>query len=315
MANDEATLAEKPADGALAGMTRGATWRALLVGALGCAVIGLTTPYITNVMHASYLDLDFSTPAAIFLFFIMVFLLNGLARAAWKPLALTSGELLVVYVMMIIGTVIPTMGLTAYWLATIAAPFYYAAPENQWTEIILPYIPKWQYPEDPFAIKWLYEGLPRGETIPWGAWILPLSHWLLFILALYLVMICVMVILRKQWVENERLLYPITQLPLEMVRAEARPGFTNPILRNLWLWAGFSIPFLLGCYIALTHYDPRLPTLEFYTRLDVFRGAAKIIFRISFPMIGFSYLLSTSLALSLWLFNLVTTFERAAGCC
>ena len=297
--------------GVLAGMSRGATWRALLVGTLACVAIGISTPYVTNVMHASYLDLDFSTPAAIFLFFILVFILNGVARAVWTPLALTSGELLVAYVMMIMGTVIPTMGLTAYWLATIAAPFYYAAPENQWTEIILPYIPKWQYPEDPLAIKWLYEGLPRGESVPWGAWALPLLHWFTFLLALYFVMICTMVILRKQWVENERLLYPITQLPIEMVRAEARPGFTNPILRNGWLWAGFAIPFLVGCYIALSHYDRSFPPFQFDTQLEVFRGAAKIIFRLSFPMIGFTYLLSTSLALSLWFFNLVTTFERA----
>jgi len=311
MANDEAILAEKPADGALAGMTRGATWRALLAGTLGCAVIGVSTPYITNVMHASYLDLDFSTPAAIFLFLILVFILNGVARAVWTPLALTSGELLVAYVMMIMGTVIPTMGLTAYWLSTIAAPFYYAAPENQWTEIILPYIPKWQYPENPLAIQWLYEGLPRGETIPWGAWALPLLHWLTFLLALYFVMICVVVILRKQWVENERLLYPITQLPLEMVRAEARPGFTNPILRNPWLWAGFAIPFLVGCYVALTHYNRTFPPLDLVAYVDLPRKSARLILRLSFPMIGFSYLLSTSLALSLWLFNLLTTAERA----
>ncbi|HPD14864.1 MAG TPA: hypothetical protein PLE19_07940 [Planctomycetota bacterium] len=295
-----------------AGMAQGATVRAIAVGALLCAVIGVSTPYATNVMHASYMDLDFSTPAAIFLFFVLIFFVNGALRAISARLALTAGELVVVYVMMMIGTVIPTMGLTAYWLSTIAAPFYYAAPENQWAEIILPHIPKWLYPDDPMAIRWLYEGLPRGEALPWGAWLLPLGQWLVFLLVLYGVMICAMVILRKQWVEHERLLYPITQLPMEMVRAEPRPGFSNPFIRNPWMWAGLIIPFLLGCYIALTHYDPSFPAIEMVTKLDLFRKTTVLKLRLSFPMIGFSYLLSTSLALSLWFFGLVTIFERAA---
>ena len=310
MAQEEANLLDA-GHGVAPGMARGATWRAVLVGAAMCALIGVSTPYATNVMHASYMDLDFSTPAAMFLFFVLVCIVNGAARAVSRRLALTSGELVVVFAMMAVGTVIPTMGLTAYWLSTIAAPFYYAAPENQWAEIVLPHIPKWLYPEDPTAIKWLYEGLPRGEAIPWGAWALPLLQWLCFLMVLYVVMICAMVIVRRQWVENERLLYPITQLPMEMVRAEARPGFTNPFLRSPWMWAGFAIPFLLGCYIALTHYNPSFPPLEFVTRIDLFRRTTRLTLRLSFPMLGFSYLLSTSLALSLWLFNLVTTFERA----
>jgi len=311
MASEELRPGDDSSSGVVAGVAGGATWRALLLGTALCVLIGITTPYACNVMHASYMDLDFSTPAALFLLFMLVFVVNGSLRAVSERLALTSGELLVVYIMMIIGTVIPTMGLTAYWLSTIAAPFYYAAPENQWTEIILPHIPKWLYPQDPMAIKWLYEGLPRGEAVPWGAWALPLLQWLAFLLVLYFVMICVMVILRRQWVEHERLLYPITQLPMEMVQHEARPGFTNPILRNGWLWFGFAIPFALGCYIAASHYDPSLPQMQFDTSLWVFGQSARIIFRISFPMIGFSYLLSTSLALSLWFFNLVTTMERA----
>jgi len=297
--------------GLAAGMAQGATLRAIVVGALACAIIGVSTPYSTNVMHASYMDLDFSTPAAIFLFFVLVFFVNGALRAVYERLALTSGELVVVYVMMMIGTVIPTMGLTAYWLSTIAAPFYYAAPENQWNEIVLPYVRKWLYPDDRMAITWLYEGLPRGESIPWAAWALPLLHWFVFLMVLYVVMICAMVLLRKQWVENERLLYPITQLPMEMVRAEPRPGFTNPFIRNPWMWAGFAIPFLLGCYIALSHYNPGMPEVDLLVmRIDLFRRTMWLKLRLSFPMMGFSYLLSTSLALSLWSFNLLTTLER-----
>ena len=312
MATGQAHRGDAAPAGPLAGLRGGATGRALLVGSVLCALIGVGTPYVCHVMHASYLALDFSAPAAVFLFFVLVFGVNGLLRTASERAALTSGELLVVFIMMLVACAIPTMGLTAYLLSTIAAPFYYAAPENQWSEILLPHVRKWLYPEHPQAIRWLYEGVPAGEPIPWGAWALPLAHWAAFLLVLYLVMVCAMVILRRQWVENERLVYPLTQLPLEMVRREPRPGFTNPILRNGWLWAGFTLPFLVGCYIALTHYSPGFPPFRFDTSFQFFRGAGRLIFRISFPMIGFSYLLSTSVALSLWFFGLATNIERTA---
>ena len=295
-----------------AGLVGSASLRAVLVGTAMCVLIGAGTPYVCHVMHASYMALDFSAPAAVFLFFVLVFFVNGVLRSIARRLALTSGELLVVFVMMLVACAIPTMGLTAYLLSTIAAPFYYAAPENQWAEILLPHVRRWLYPRDPLAIQWLYEGVPGGESIPWSAWAIPLVHWALFLLVLYFVMICAMVILRRQWVEHERLVYPLTQLPLEMVRSEARPGFTNPILRNGWLWGGFTPPFLIGCYIALTRYAEGFPPFHFDTSFAFFRGAGRIVLRLSFPMIGFTYLLSTSVALSLWLFCLVTTVEGAA---
>ena len=91
MAQEEANLLDA-GHGVAPGMARGATWRAVLVGAAMCALIGVSTPYATNVMHASYMDLDFSTPAAMFLFFVLVCIVNGAARAVSRRLALTSNS-------------------------------------------------------------------------------------------------------------------------------------------------------------------------------------------------------------------------------
>ena len=35
--------------------------------------------------------------------------------------------------------------------------------------------------------------------------------------AFYLVLICAMVIMRRQWMDHERLLYPLVQVPLGMI--------------------------------------------------------------------------------------------------
>ena len=52
----------------------------------------------------------------------------------------------------------------------------------------------------------------------WEPWLGPFLAWLVFMMTLYFVMVCMLVLLRKQWVENEKLAFPLTILPLEMTR-------------------------------------------------------------------------------------------------
>ena len=284
------------------------TLRALAVGTVMCLVIGVGCPYALHVMHTSYMALDFGTPAAIFLFVMLVFVVNGVLR--WFRVALNAGELLVVYFMMIVATSIPTMGMTASFIPDIAAS-YFASPENGWDEMIVPFLPAWTQPDDPVAIQWLFEGRPKGTGIPWGPWLAPLGLWLLFLGALYFVMVAVMVIVRRQWVERERLVYPMVQLPLAMVSGESKPGFTNPVLRSPWLWAGIVIPFFVVSVNGLHFYYPQIPAIEQGTRLPIFRGSGQLRFQISFPMVGFAYMLRLDMALSLWVFSLLVQVERA----
>ena len=59
---------------------RGVTARALLLGALGCLAIAVGEPYGVLVLRGSPLAADFSTGAALFLFFGLSLLLNPLFR-------------------------------------------------------------------------------------------------------------------------------------------------------------------------------------------------------------------------------------------
>ena len=129
-------------------------------------------------------------------------------------------------------------------IPVLVAPLYYRSPENQWDESILPYIRDWITPNDDLVAKYLYEGLPQGMTIPWEAWIHPLLIWFSFFIALYVVMIAMMVVLRKQWMDNERLVYPIMQLPMDLLRHEGE-GLVNPFFKNPIMWMGFAIPCLV----------------------------------------------------------------------
>ncbi|MGC8977574.1 MAG: DUF6785 family protein, partial [Candidatus Ratteibacteria bacterium] len=155
------------------------------------------------------------------------------------------------------------------------------------------------------AITWFFEGIPKGEKIPWVAWIKPLSLWIPLNLFVYLAMIFIMVILHKQWSENERLNYPMTKTPIELINCEK-----NNIFKNGLFWSGFLIPFMIGLINGLHFYFPNIPVIELTKDLSIFRRTLSLQFRVSFPMIGFTYFVNLSLSFSLWFFCLLTTVEQ-----
>ncbi|MYA73051.1 hypothetical protein F4009_21520 [Candidatus Poribacteria bacterium] len=67
------------------------------------------------------------------------------------------------------------------------------------------------------------------------AWSAPLLWWSLFLAALFSVMLSINFIFRRQWTENEKLSYPLIQLPLAM--ANPRSGFFG----SKAMWIGFGI--------------------------------------------------------------------------
>ena len=279
-------------------------WRCFVVGGILCCLVPIMAHLSIDIVHASYLAIDFMPVAAIFLFFLLVFVGNTLVRAISRNAALTRPEVLVVYAMLIVCASITTMGLGAQILPIMGAPIHYAAPENRWAELIHPHLPKWLTPNAE-AIKGFFEGLGKGQSIPWGAWIAPLACWLIFLAPAYFVMIAVMVILRKQWVERERLIFPLTVLPAAMSEQPEEKRLLGPFFRNRGMWIGFFIVFLITSANALHSYWDFIPMVNLVKTVKIFRNTTDLNIRLSFPVIGFAFLLSKDLAFSLWFFNLV----------
>ncbi|MGQ9608436.1 MAG: DUF6785 family protein [bacterium] len=286
------------------------TLRAFIVGSLGAIAIAVGDQYGLMVIHGSYMSIDFSTAGAIFLFFVITAIINTALGKIHKNLALTSSELKTVYIMMTVACAISTMGLTAQILPILTAPFYYALPENNWAQILHPHIKPWLVIQGQSHIKNFYEGAPAWEKgVPWNVWIKPLLIWGIFLITLYFVMICIVVILRKQWIERERLTFPLAQLPLEMVKEEGSSN-RKPFFRNSIMWIGFWLPFLFGSMKGLHHYFPSVPSLELAQGISIFRNSLGLFFRLSFPMIGFFYLVHLDALFSLWFFNLLSLIVR-----
>ena len=248
-------------------------------------------------------------PGAVFLLFVLTLILNPLLKLIHPRAGLNRGELLVVYIMMVMASPIPTL-FVGKFLSAISYPYYYATPENEWRELIHPHIPDWLMVHDVDIVKKFYEGGGRNEPIPWAAWQPVFLAWLPFVWALFLVMISLMIVMRKQWVEHERLIYPLMQVSLAMTEQGRYGERVSPFFKNPVMWAGFAIPALWGTLHGLYNYFPEtIPIAKeidpLHLRLSIFHGVADMYVLLRFNIIGFFYFLKTEIAFSLWFFNLL----------
>ena len=286
------------------------TLRGFLVGCLMCVVIAIGIPYGSMVIQGTRLGLSSCTPAAFFLLFVLLATMHiplGLLKRNW---AFQRGELITIFIMMMVATAIPTRGVVGMLLPMITGTFYYATPENEWAELIHPILSDWLVVYDASAIKGFYEGTSGSLRIPWNIWSGPLLRWLAFYASLYLILICATVILRRQWTEHERLVYPLVQVPMAMLQDDAKGHLVKPFFKNSIMWCGFAIPFAINSVNALHHYFYFISPIETQASLALFRNSVTLNLRLNLLMFGFAYFINTNISFSLWFFYLLHLIER-----
>ncbi len=283
--------------------------RGILIGAVLALLLNGLDAYATTIIRGSYLTLNFSTPAALFFFFFLV-PASGIVYCLRRSLALTQSELITIYIMLVVACCIPGMGFTQFIIPCLVGSTYYATPENNWDFLYNQYIPTWMIPRGENVARYFFEGLPEGAAIPWSAWVLPLTYWYGFFLALSAAMICTMVILRKQWVDREKLAYPLVQVPMEMIQREQGRAIGRAFFINKPMWLGFAFAFVLLSVNGLHAYYPEVPGIARSTSLPLFRDSVRLDLWFSPPWIGFFYFVNLDISASIWVFYVLTTVQR-----
>ena len=297
----------EPGPAATAGRRSGVTLRAFVTGLVCSALVGGGTQYGEIFLRSSRMSDDFSTGGALFVFFFLVAVVNVVLKLLGPRLAFSPAELILVYVMMMTSCAVTGMGLTHYQIPLMATLPYFATPENDWANLVAPFVRGWMVVEDPLACKYFFEGLPEGASIPWGLWLRPLAFWSVFFAAFYFAMVAIMVILRKQWIDNERLIYPIIRAPLDMI-GEQRGGLLSSFFKNPLMWLGFAVASIVTSSIGLHEYYDFIPSLNVLypgITLPMLRDAIQLRFMISFPVLGFAYLINQDVAFGLWFLDVL----------
>ena len=285
------------------------TAKAIIVGLVACVCVSVGSSYAYMWIKGSFMAKGTSIPGAVFLLFVLAAMLNPLLNRISPRLGLNRRELLLVFIMMAMASPIPTV-LTSRLIGQFTIPFYFGTPENRWETLILPHIPHWLMQQDMDLLRPFYLGAGRGAQIQWTAWTPVFLVWVPIVAAVFLAMISTMVILRKQWIVHERLIYPLMQVPLAMTEPPKPGELLGPLFNNPVMWMGFAIPATYGTLHGLYSYFPDVvPVAQnvdpFLMTTEVFRGVPDFYMCLRFNILGFFYFLKTDIAFSLWFFNLL----------
>lgn len=287
---------------------------------LGLVLMPVNVYWVT-VIEVRWYNLDgsclplFITP--VFLLFT-VCLANLIARRLRPAKALTQGELLVVYIILVISSSMSAHDTIQNLFGVIGHAHHFATAENGWEDLFWQYIPDWMMVSDKRALDAFYDGgVVWAKPRYFYPFIMPLLTWGGFMLALIGVMLCINVLVRKPWTEDEKLAYPLVILPLEMTRHEKG----HFLFANRIMWAGFAVAMSIDIINGLhTLYPivPEIPYIKLYDLMQHFRGRpwnAMGYTRFgAYPfMIGLAFFMPSDLSFSCWFFYILSKFERVGG--
>lgn len=190
------------------------------------------------------------------LFLVVLTVLNSLLARRLPRAALDRGELLVVYMMLVISTAIVSIDFLDVLVPMMTYPFQFATPENHWVQLLHPHIPAWISVRDPAALRGWWEGhATLYDPAIVRAWMLPVSVWSGVILTMLFAMFCINTIVRQQWMQHDKLQFPIVELPMQITE----PG--HRLLKSKLMWAGFALSGGICLLNGLSVLYPSVPSI------------------------------------------------------
>jgi hypothetical protein len=255
----------------------------------------------------------------VFLLVLFTVFVNFAVKLVRRRWALRQSELLLMWCMLIVSCTVASNGLMRYWFSTLAGPPYIARRADiLWKDTALETVPdSLLLTKDPksLAAKWFFEQKPDDSALPWRPWVRPIAHWLGFILPFYLAVLLMCALLRKQWVENERLQFPLARIPLDFTEGSAGPGlFPSLFGSKAFLWGIIisaatrflrALPLLFG---ADSGWALQVPLKDVFQDTPLNHLYLEN-FSVWWDVMGFAYFVPADVSLSVWLFYLFGRVE------
>jgi len=301
------------------GRPRGATLRAVMLG------IVLIPP---NALWLQSMELvwDSGQPTMLSLFFNAVFtvlvvaVVNLALRRLFPRWALSSGELVIVYAMVSLGSAIGGHDFLQVLALMIPACRYFATPENRWEELFADQLSSPLLVSDANAVRDFWEG--KTHLYSWQAlqpWLTPVGLWGAFTVVLLTVMLCINVLVWRRWSDQERLQYPLMEIPFQVTK----PGLQimgHGLMGNGFFWLGCAVAASLDLLNGLAHLYPGLPSIKLtaqdlrpYLKTYPWRAMGYTTVSVYPFAIGLGYLMPQDFLFSCWFFYWFWKAELIAG--
>ena len=292
------------------GNTNALRLRAFWLGITIVVIQSAAAPYNNYVVQGPSFGGNHFPTISIFILAILT-AFNRFSHQIQPGLQLKPTELAAIWVMSLVTAGIPSKGVWRNLLPMMVSHSYFSTPENQWQPLFSQWLSPWLVVKEHKTAVDFFE--MADLPVPWSAWMKPLIFWTLFILVLYFTITCLCRLLYWRWVNEERLLFPLMQLPVGMVN--------TPIFNNQLMWLGFSLPVAVYLFNGLNKHFPSVPaiplTFDIYPYFTEKPWSAmaswpQARFMLLFSIVGIGYLVPTEISLSIWFFYVFYKLQQIA---
>ncbi len=249
--------------------TRVFTVKSLVFGLIGLLVVSCFPAFAASALAMGDSIKGYLPIIPVFLIILLSLGWNAFAGRFCRRLVLGSGELAVVFCLMLMVAWIPSMQQAL--VRTLVLPRYEEFSTNaSWQEAgVTARLPDRIFPRgsDGETIgERTHFGMIQGRmplsAIPFEAWIGPLLHLLPLVVVLSIGLLALTFMVHRQWSVHEQLRYPVASVVDALIEQDSR-GAAGMIFRNRLFWGGFSFVFGLHLLRYLnTWYPGNLPEIS-----------------------------------------------------
>ena len=292
------------------------TLRAVLLGCILLPINAYWIAMVEMVWHGFHFSATSIPMNVIFIVFIIA-LLNTLWKRTSSRSGLSQTELLVIYIMLATTTSVIAHDNMVSLMGLFTHPFWFATAENEWVQILQPHLPKWLVVEQVNMIRPFYEGGSNFFTEGYlRYWIIPILNWTAIASLIFLLTAFLNVFLRRRWIEQEKLPYPIVQLPLDITS----PG--TQFFRHRGMWLGFFIAAVIEIINGLNFLYPVVPLipirektadLSLWLKHEPWNSIGTTYLHLRLFMIGLCFLLPLDLSFSTVFFYWIRKAQFIGG--
>lgn len=238
-------------------------------------------------------------------------LVNSVLKRLAPRWVLSPAEMMVIFTMTTLSAIITARNLLHYLFPTLLWPAY--KPELAGGEATLTSLPGFCAPRDPELVRHFFIGTQdfwaffRPEILK--PWLLPMAFWGVFFFLLLWTMLCLSSIVRRPWLDQERVPFPIIDLPVMM----ARENSVGSLFSHRLLALGFAITSVVLSMNYLSSMNPSVPGIELSER-DIGSpylvsspwSSVNPLLTVWWPYaIGLCYLVPLDVSFSCWFFFLL----------
>ncbi len=280
---------------------------------IGCVLVFtcFATTFLEFKTRSAHMAMS-NLPLAVLLPFVIWLLANALLKRVFPRISFNSRELRVMLCALWVGASFTGYNWITQWIGAMAAPRYFASPENRWKELVFDHLPWWMFPANyTGVVESFYLGLGEGMPLPWGSWLAPIFWAGSAAIAMTAIGMGITAVFQKQWSEHERLTYPLAEVTLDLTEGfDQKKGWPPFVMRRLF-WVGFGIAAVPILWNIIAYWVPAFPRLAIFDALGSRRTAIPryLIWAFSYRLlptvIGFTFLCDLNILFSLWSLHIV----------